>query len=80
MPPDAPPAHNANSNGFQAAPSIPRSVGGPFNAPAEEATAHAAVSQRENRVYVGNLSYECRYKDLENFMTDGAFRSLGLGR
>ena len=65
MPPDGPPAASLP----------PRSVGGPFNAPAEEAAEHAARSVREHRVYVGNLSYEVRYKDLEKFMTDGA---LGL--
>jgi hypothetical protein len=44
-----------------------------MNAPAEEAAAHAAVSVRENRVYVGNLSYDVKYRDLEKFMTDGAW-------
>lgn len=65
MPPAAPPA----------AAHPPRSQGGPFNAPAEEAAEFATRSVREHRVYVGNLSYEVRYKDLEQFMTDGA---LGL--
>ncbi|KAK8849790.1 hypothetical protein IAR55_005126 [Kwoniella newhampshirensis] len=46
-----------------------KSVGGPMNAPAEEAEAHAKVSKRENRLYVGNLAYDCNYKDLEKFMS-----------
>ena len=44
-----------------------------MNAPAEEAEAHAKVSQRENRLYVGNLPYDCNYKDLEKFMSGGGF-------
>jgi len=50
-----------------------KSIGGPMNAPAEEAEAHAKVSQRENRLYVGNLPYDCNYKDLEKFMSGGGF-------
>jgi RNA recognition motif-containing protein len=42
-----------------------------MNAPAEEAEAHAKVSKRENRLYVGNLPYDCNYKDLEKFMSGG---------
>lgn len=42
-----------------------------MNAPKEEAEAHAAVSKRENRLYVGNLAYDCTYKDLEKFMKGG---------
>ncbi|RXK37997.1 RNP domain-containing protein [Tremella mesenterica] len=45
-----------------------KSVGGPMNAPTEEAAAHAKVSKRENRLYIGNLAYHCNYKDLEKFM------------
>ncbi|WVR07945.1 hypothetical protein IAU60_004988 [Kwoniella sp. DSM 27419] len=45
-----------------------KSVGGPMNAPAEEAEAHAKVSKRENRLYIGNLAYDVNYKDLEKFM------------
>ncbi|KAI9638822.1 uncharacterized protein MKK02DRAFT_31135 [Dioszegia hungarica] len=48
-----------------------KSVGGPMNAPAEEAEAHAKVSKRENRLYVGNLAYDCNYKDLEAFIKPG---------
>ena len=48
-------------------------MGGPMNAPAEEAEAHAKVSKRENRLYVGNLPYDCNYKDLEKFMSGGGF-------
>lgn len=40
-----------------------------MNAPAEEAEAHAKVSKRENRIYVGNLAYDVNYKDLEKFMS-----------
>ncbi|KAJ7233504.1 hypothetical protein B0H12DRAFT_1143876 [Mycena haematopus] len=45
-----------------------RSLGGPMNAEHEEAVEFAKVSKRENRVYVGNLSYEVRYRDLMEFM------------
>jgi len=45
-----------------------------MNAPAEEAEAHAKVSKRENRLYVGNLAYDCNYKDLEKFMSGGGSR------
>jgi len=44
-----------------------------MNAPAEEGEAHAKVSKRENRLYIGNLAYDCNYKDLEKFMKGGAF-------
>lgn len=52
-----------------------------MNAPAEEAEAHAKISKRENRLYVGNLAYDCNYKDLEKYMRGGGFRvwSLGFG-
>ncbi|KAL1412557.1 g-strand binding protein [Vanrija albida] len=43
-------------------------AGGPMNASHEEAEAHARVSKRENRLYVGNLSYDCTYRDLADFM------------
>lgn len=59
-----------------------KSVGGPMNAPAEEAEAHAKVSKRENRLYIGNLAYDCNYRDLEGFMKQGGSGfgfSLGLG-
>ena len=42
-----------------------------MNAPPAEAEAHAKVSKRENRLYVGNLPYDCNYKDLEKFMSGG---------
>ncbi|KAJ6589160.1 hypothetical protein B0H19DRAFT_1014277 [Mycena capillaripes] len=45
-----------------------RSLGGPMNADHEEAVEFSKVSKRENRVYVGNLSYEVRYRDLMEFM------------
>jgi len=44
-----------------------------MNAPADEADAHAKISKRENRIYVGNLAYDCNYKDLEKFMRGGGF-------
>lgn len=43
-----------------------------MNAPPEEAEAHSRVSKRENRLYVGNLSYSCTYRDLRDFMMGGA--------
>ncbi|OCH89276.1 RNA-binding domain-containing protein [Obba rivulosa] len=45
-----------------------RSLGGPMNAPHEEAVEFAKQSKRENRVYVGNLSYDVKYRDLMEFM------------
>lgn len=42
-----------------------------MNAPVEEAEAHAKVSVKENRVYVGNLTYNCTYKDLEEYLKAG---------
>jgi len=45
-----------------------------MNADAEEAAEFAKNSKRENRVYVGNLSYDVRYRDLIEFMRGG-----GLG-
>lgn len=54
--------------GFAARPG----AGGEFNPSSEVAAEHAKNSIKENRVYVGNLSYDVKYKDLEQFMTDGA--------
>ena len=48
-----------------------RSLGGPVNAPHEEAVEFAKQSKRENRVYVGNLSYDVKYRDLIEFMRGG---------
>lgn len=45
-----------------------------MNADHEEAVEFAKISKRENRVYVGNLSYDVRYRDLMEFMRGG-----GLG-
>ena len=45
-----------------------------MNAPHEEAVEFAKQSKRENRVYVGNLSYDVKYRDLMEFMRGG-----GLG-
>ena len=53
---------------------FPRSLGGPMNAPHEEAVEFAKESRRERRVYVGNLSYDTKYRDLIEFMRGG-----GLG-
>lgn len=39
-----------------------------MNAPHEEASEFAKQSKRENRVYVGNLSYDVKYRDLMEFM------------
>ncbi|KAF8469236.1 RNA-binding domain-containing protein [Russula ochroleuca] len=47
---------------------LPRSLGGPINALHEEAVEFAKHSKRENRVYVGNLSYDIKYRDLVEFM------------
>jgi hypothetical protein len=45
-----------------------------MNAPHEEAVEFAKESVRERRVYVGNLSYDTKYRDLIEFMRGG-----GLG-
>jgi len=52
---------------------LPRSLGGPINAPHEEAAEFAKHSKRENRVYVGNLSYDVKYRDLIEFMRGGGW-------
>lgn len=44
-----------------------------MNAPHEEAVEFAKVSKRENRVYVGNLSYDVKYRDLMEFMRGGGW-------
>lgn len=44
-----------------------------MNAPHEEAVEFAKVSKRENRVYVGNLSYDVKYGDLLEFMRVGSY-------
>jgi hypothetical protein len=58
-----------------------------MNADHEEAVEFAKNSKRENRVYVGNLSYDVKYRDLMEFMRGGGwgnlrlvFRSLWCGR
>jgi len=53
-----------------------RSLSGPINAPHEEAVEFAKISKRENRVYVGNLSYEVKYRDLIEFMRGGGLRDI----
>ncbi|KAF8840580.1 RNA-binding domain-containing protein [Paxillus ammoniavirescens] len=39
-----------------------------MNADHEEAVEFGKISKRENRVYVGNLSYDVKYRDLMEFM------------
>ncbi|KAF5310869.1 hypothetical protein D9619_007686 [Psilocybe cf. subviscida] len=53
--------------------SFSRSLGGPMNADHEEAVEFAKISKRENRVYVGNLSYDVKYRDLMEFMRGAAY-------
>jgi len=43
------------------------------NAPHEDAVEFAKISKRENRVYVGNLSYDVKYGDLIEFMRGGGW-------
>ena len=42
-----------------------------MNADHAEAVEFAKQSKRENRIYVGNLSYDVRYRDLIEFMRGG---------
>lgn len=49
-----------------------------MNAPHEEAVEFAKISKRENRVYVGNLSYDVKYRDLMEFMRGGGWGNLSL--
>lgn len=49
-----------------------------MNAPHEEAAEFAKISKRENRVYVGNLSYDVKYRDLMEFMRGGGWGNLSL--
>ena len=49
-----------------------------MNAPHEEAVEFAKQSKRENRVYVGNLSYDVKYRDLMEFMRGGGLGNLRL--
>ena len=49
-----------------------------MNATHEEAVEFAKISKRENRVYVGNLSYDVRYSDLMEFMRGGGLLLLSL--
>ena len=44
-----------------------------MNAPHEEAVEFGKLSKRENRVYVGNLSYDVKYRDLMEFMRGGGW-------
>ncbi|KAJ7725951.1 hypothetical protein B0H16DRAFT_1593459 [Mycena metata] len=58
----------SRDRGGKSSDTFARSLGGPMNADHEEAVEFAKVSKREHRVYVGNLSYEVRYRDLMEFM------------
>ena len=49
-----------------------------MNASHEEAVEFAKQSKRENRVYVGNLSYDVKYRDLMEFMRGGGLGNLRL--
>ena len=49
-----------------------------MNAPHEEAVEFGKLSKRENRVYVGNLSYDVKYRDLMEFMRGGGWGNLRL--
>ncbi|KAG9127342.1 hypothetical protein FRC07_014752 [Ceratobasidium sp. 392] len=50
-----------------------RSLGGPINADPDEAAEMSKNSKKENRVYVGNLSYDVKYGDLMEFMRGGGW-------
>lgn len=50
-----------------------------MNADHEEAVEFSKISKRENRVYVGNLSYDVRYRDLMEFMRGGGLGMLVFG-
>lgn len=57
-----------------------RSLGGPINADPEEAAEFSKSSKKENRVYVGNLSYDVKYGDLMEFMRGGGWMmDFGFG-
>ncbi len=45
-----------------------------MNASLEEAAAHAKNSIKENRLYVGNLTYNTTYRDLQEFMKTGGWK------
>ena len=49
-----------------------------MNAPHEEAVEFGKLSKRENRVYVGNLSYDVKYRDLMEFMRGGGWGNNNL--
>ena len=67
------PRSRSRSRDRKASEPFSRSLGGPINADHEEAVEFAKISKRENRVYVGNLSYDVRYRDLMEFMRGGGF-------
>ena len=49
-----------------------------MNASHEEAVEFAKQSKRENRVYVGNLSYDVKYRDLMEFMRGGGWGNIQI--
>ncbi len=49
-----------------------------MNADHEEAVEFAKISKRENRVYVGNLSYDVKYRDLMEFMRGGGLGTISI--
>jgi len=49
-----------------------------MNADHEEAVEFSKISKRENRVYVGNLSYDVKYRDLMEFMRGGGWGNFSL--
>lgn len=44
-----------------------------MNAPHEDAVEFSKISKKENRLYVGNLSYDVKYGDLTEFMRTGGW-------
>ena len=49
-----------------------------MNADHEEAVEFSKMSKRENRVYVGNLSYDVKYRDLMEFMRGGGWGNIQI--
>ena len=49
-----------------------------MNAPPEEALEMSKSSKRDCRVYVGNLSYDVKYRDLMEFMRGGGLGIIQL--
>ena len=49
-----------------------------MNADPDEALEMSKTSKRENRVYVGNLHYDVKYRDLMEFMRSGGWGNPNL--